>query len=138
MGKRIDSTYEPGERSGALRAAIERLQAAELAAHPDYLNAIKSEPGQAARCLKAWTTILEQLRKIEVEHPTIEKENSQTVTKEELAKELGELFRRTSVKTLIPYPVEYRCIQERVRHNYKRRLRKESARSLMASTLAGI
>lgn len=95
-------TLPDSNNKTGLRAAIERLRAAELASHQDYLNAIKNEPGQAARYLKAWTTILEQLRKIEVENPSIEKENSQTITKEELAIELGECFRnlRTDLDSL--------------------------------------
>jgi hypothetical protein len=76
-----------------LRKSIERLEACEVAAHQDYLNALKNDPVSAARYLKNWMTITEQLRKISVDNPSVEKENSKVITKEELALELGELFR---------------------------------------------
>jgi hypothetical protein len=85
-----------------LTAAIQRLQAAEIAAHEDYLDALENAPEAAGRALKAWQTILDQLRKAEIENPTIQKENAQTVTREELAETLGILFRnlRTDLEAL--------------------------------------
>jgi hypothetical protein len=86
------SVPSPNHKPG-LAGSIERLQQAEIASHQDYLKALKEQPEQAGKCLKAWLVLAEQLRKISVDNPSIEKENSQSISKSQLATELGSLFR---------------------------------------------
>ncbi|MEI6376631.1 MAG: hypothetical protein WCO97_05505 [bacterium] len=76
-----------------LRAAIERLRVAEVTAHTAYLESLSSNPAISMRCLKEWNVILDQLRKIEESNPDIEEANSNSISKEELSKELGILFK---------------------------------------------
>ena len=83
----IKATGEKG-----LTAAIDRLRDSELLAHGQYLEAQKQNPAIAISYLKTWTAILEQLRKIEESNPDILEANSNSISKEELAKSLGNLF----------------------------------------------
>jgi hypothetical protein len=80
-----------GNTDPGLRAAIDRLRAAELEAHDKFQSAIN--PVEEQRYLKVWHTTLEQLRKVEESQPDIESANSQSISKEDLAQTLGTLFR---------------------------------------------
>lgn len=91
-GSSLPHTIPATTEGTGLRAAIERLQAAEVAAHEDYKNALKNAPDEAGRTLRAWQTILEQLRKVEDSNPSIEKENQNVITKEDISAVLSTLF----------------------------------------------
>lgn len=84
--KTPNGNVDPG-----LRAAIERLRQAELEAHDKFKHA--QTLAEEQRYLKVWTSVLDQLRKIEESQPDIESQNNQIVTKEELAIVLGGLFK---------------------------------------------
>jgi len=81
------------EGQQGLRAAIERLRECELAASDNYRKALADNSPAAGNALKNWTAIIEQLRKAEESTPDIEKANSNSVSKDELAQSLGGLFK---------------------------------------------
>lgn len=76
-----------------LRAAIERLRDSEISAYENYRDSLKNNPALSGRFLKEWQTILEALRKVEESNPDIEEANSNSISREELAKTLGTLFK---------------------------------------------
>lgn len=81
----------PASTDLGLRAAIDRLRQAELEAHQKFTNATTLAEEQ--RYLKVWTSVLEQLRKVEESQPDIEEANSASISKEELATVLSGLFK---------------------------------------------
>lgn len=80
-----------------LRAVIERLKAAEIAAQVDYAEARKTgDPGAIAYAKKDWLDLCEQLRKIEVSTPGVLSENQATMRVEDVVTEfvrMGTQFR---------------------------------------------
>jgi hypothetical protein len=88
IGKATAVSATPQEEG--LRAAIDRLRKSEVASHKKYLNA---KGADSTRLLKEWQIILEQLRKVEESQPDIEAANSNSISKEELAKVLGDFFK---------------------------------------------
>ncbi len=89
-----------GNTDLGLRAAIDRLRQAELEAHLKFQSATTLAEEQ--RYLKVWTSVLEQLRKVEESQPDIEEANSASISKEELAAVLSGLFKnlRQDLETL--------------------------------------
>ena len=79
--------------TGSLREILTRLHSAERSCYDDYIRAIKEEPSAAPKCLRAWNALLEQIRKIEAETPSVEKENKDSIPKQEIVVELSEMFR---------------------------------------------
>lgn len=76
-----------------LTAAIKRLQKLELISHNSYLQALENNSSNAGLLLKHWQMTLEALRKAEESNPDILQANQNSVSKGELAEELGKLFR---------------------------------------------
>ena len=63
-----------------LRAAIERLRQAEIRAAKDYELALSTnDPDLVTQQKKGWLDLLEQLRKIEVSNPDVQKANAETL-----------------------------------------------------------
>lgn len=75
-----------------IKAAIARLQSAEQALHADYSAALIAGDKSASVRLKEWTSVVEQLRKVEGDATTIEEEQGNSISKHELAGALGSLF----------------------------------------------
>lgn len=101
-----DSTYVPPSLSPViysviparntakgLRAAIERLRECEVSAYSNYIDSLANNPNLSGRFLKEWNILLDQLRKIEESNPDIEQANSNSISKDELSKALGNLFK---------------------------------------------
>jgi len=83
----------PSPVSGAgLGAAIERLKAAEEALHEDYLVALQRRDRSAGVLLKQWSSVVEQLRKVEADNPSIQQAKAESISKEDLASVLASLF----------------------------------------------
>lgn len=76
-----------------LVAAIERLREEEIYAHALYKDSLLKKPEFSPLFLKQWTAVLEALRKIEESTPAILKDNSASISTEELATTLSNLFR---------------------------------------------
>ena len=87
------ATIEYVQEGEGLTSAIKRLRSAEVDAHRSYVEAAAIDDDRTAGLLKRWHSTLEILRKVEESNPDIQKENANVVTKEELAKTLGTLFK---------------------------------------------
>ena len=75
-----------------LRAAIERLRQAEIRAAKDYeLARTTEDPGLISAKKKDWCDLLEQLRKIEVSNPDVQKANAETLPVAEVEQETARL-----------------------------------------------
>lgn len=75
-----------------LRAAIERLRQAEIRAAKDYELALST--GDADLIIqqkKGWLDLIEQLRKVEVSNPDIQKQNAETLPVAEVERETARL-----------------------------------------------
>jgi hypothetical protein len=78
-----------------LSASIGRLQAAEAAAHADFLDAAADRnEALTAQKQKQWLSLSEQLRKVEQSTPAIAEQNKTAVRLDELQATLSELFTR--------------------------------------------
>ncbi len=75
-----------------LRAAIERLRGAEIRAAQDYeLARTTGDPGLIASKKKDWLDLLEQLRKIEVSSPDVQRANAETLSVADVERETARL-----------------------------------------------
>ena len=74
-----------------LGAAIARLQEEEQALYGSYLAAKAAGSARASVYLKQWQSVVEQLRKVEADNPSIEREKENSISKDDLARVLGAL-----------------------------------------------
>ena len=75
-----------------LRAAIERLRSAEIRAAKDFELARTTEDSALiAAKKKDWLDLLEQLRKIEVSNPDVQKANAETLAVADVEREVARL-----------------------------------------------
>lgn len=75
-----------------LRAAIERLRLAEIRAAKDYELALTTDDsGLIGAKKKDWCDLLEQLRKIEVSNPDVQKANAETLPVADVERETARL-----------------------------------------------
>ncbi len=76
-----------------LSASIQRLQAAESAAHADYITALEAgEEAVATNRRKEWLAFSEQLRRVEQSAPDIAEQNKSLIKADEVSSALSELF----------------------------------------------
>ena len=89
--KLLDVHADPGTDTG-LRACIERLHLAEIAAAADFEAArTTGDPALVARKKKDWLDLCESLRKIEVSTPGVLSENRATMPVEDAAAEFAKV-----------------------------------------------
>lgn len=75
-----------------LRAAIERLRQAEVRAAQDYELALSTKDADLiAQQKKGWLDLLEQLRKIEVSNPDVQRANAETLPVADVERETARL-----------------------------------------------
>lgn len=78
---------EPG-----LLAAIQRLRAAEIAAAEDYRLALTTgDADLGARKKRDWLDLIEQLRRVEVSNPDVQKANLSTLPADEVEQETARM-----------------------------------------------
>lgn len=76
-----------------LSASIQRLQAAESAAHADYVAALEvGDEAVATNRRKEWLAFSEQLRRVEQSAPDIAEQNKSLIKADEVSSALSELF----------------------------------------------
>ena len=81
-----------GNGKPGLRAAIERLRSAEIRAAKDFeLARTTEDPALIAAKKKDWIDLLEQLRKIEVSNPDVQKANAETLAVADVEREVARL-----------------------------------------------
>ena len=80
------------DASPGLLAAIQRLRGAEIQAAQDYqLSLTTNDTDLIARKKKDWIDLLEQLRKVEISTPDVQKANSQTLPVAEVEQEVSRM-----------------------------------------------
>lgn len=83
----LDFDSEPG-----LRAAIERLHRAEIRASQDYQLAMTTgDANLISQQKKGWLDLIEQLRKVEVSTPDVQRANAETLPLAEVERETARL-----------------------------------------------
>lgn len=76
-----------------LSASIARLQAAEAAAHRDFLTALDAgQEAVATNRRKEWLAFSEQLRRVEQSAPDIAEQNKSLIKADDVSSALSELF----------------------------------------------
>ena len=87
VGEELILDNKPG-----LAAAINRLRQAEIKAAQDYQLAISTgDTDLIVRKQTDWRNLIEQLRKVEVSNPDVEKAHSRTVNVEEVEKDIARM-----------------------------------------------
>jgi len=114
------TTDVKGSTALGINAAIQRLKESELKTHNDYLAALKNNPINAPVYQKTWINTLDALRKIEESAPDINQANANTVNIDDLAKDLGAMFKNLA-QDLNSLPVKIATIGQ---HTGKEELRK--------------
>lgn len=94
--KPTDSKTSNTDQEIGINAAIIRLKKSELKTHNDYIEALDTGSVNAPTLLKTWITTLNALRTVEESITDINEANQNSITKEDLSKDLGTMFKNLS------------------------------------------